>query len=78
MFEKVVGGLGKQKDRLKLFRESPVVDPLMVIGNFNRQFTLEEMEKSAVEWAWPQEMTISGSDQDALLKFHFISFHSSC
>ena len=48
-------GLGKQKDRLKLSLESPVADPLMTIGNFNRQFGLGEMEKSAVEWAWPQE-----------------------
>jgi hypothetical protein len=35
--------------------ESPVADPLATIGNFNRQFALGEMEKSAVEWAWPQE-----------------------
>jgi hypothetical protein len=56
VFERVADGLGKQKDRLKLSLESPVVDPLMTIGNFNRQFALAEMEKSAVEWAWPQEM----------------------
>ena len=55
MFERVADGLGKQKDRLKLSLESPVADPLMTIGNFNRQFALGEMEKSAVEWAWPQE-----------------------
>ena len=55
VFERVADGLGKQKDRLKLSLESPVVDPLMTIGNFNRQFALGEMEKSAVEWAWPQE-----------------------
>jgi hypothetical protein len=56
VFEKVGNGLGKQKDRLKLSLESPVADPLTTIGNFNRQFALGEMEKSAVEWAWPQEM----------------------
>jgi hypothetical protein len=55
VFERVADGLGKQKDRLKLLLESPVADPLMTIGNFNRQFALGEMEKSAVEWAWPQE-----------------------
>jgi hypothetical protein len=55
IFERVADGLGKQKDRLKLSLESPVADPLMTIGNFNRQFALGEMEKSAVEWAWPQE-----------------------
>jgi hypothetical protein len=55
VFERVADGLGKQKDRLKLSLESPVADPLMTIGNFNRQFALGEQEKSAVEWAWPQE-----------------------
>jgi hypothetical protein len=56
VFERVGDGLGKQKDRLKLSLESPVADPLMTIGNFNRQFALGEGEKSAVEWAWPQEI----------------------
>jgi hypothetical protein len=56
VFERVADGLGKQKDRLKLSLESPVTDPFMTIGNFNRQFALGEMEKSAVEWALPQEM----------------------
>jgi hypothetical protein len=56
VFEKVADGLGKQKDRLKLSLESPVTDPLATIESFNRQFALGEMEKSAVEWAWPQEM----------------------
>jgi hypothetical protein len=55
VFERVTDGLGKQKDRLKLSLESPVADPLMTIGNFNRQFALGEMEKSAVEWAWSQD-----------------------
>jgi hypothetical protein len=55
VFERVADGLGKQKDRLKLSLESPVADPVATIGNFNRQFALGEMEKSAVEWAWPQE-----------------------
>jgi hypothetical protein len=55
VFARVADGLGKQKDRLKLSLESPVADPLMTIGNFNRQFALGEMEKSAVEWAWHKE-----------------------
>jgi hypothetical protein len=55
VFERVADGLGKQKDRLKLSLESPVADPLMTIGNFNRQFALGESEKKAVAWAWPQE-----------------------
>jgi hypothetical protein len=55
VFERVADGLGKQKDRLKLSLESPVADPLATIERFNRQFALGEREKSAVEWAWPQE-----------------------
>jgi hypothetical protein len=35
--------------------ESPVADPLATIERFNRQFGLGEMEKSAVEWAWPKD-----------------------
>jgi Domain of unknown function (DUF932) len=56
VFERVADGLGRQKDRLKLSLESPVADPLMTIGNFNRQFALGESEKEAAAWAWPQEM----------------------
>jgi hypothetical protein len=55
VFEKVADGLGKQKDRLKLSLESPVANPMATIERFNRQFALGEREKSAVEWAWPQE-----------------------
>lgn len=55
VFERVADGLGKQKDRLKLSLESSVADPLMTIGNFNRQFALGEREKEAVAWSWPQE-----------------------
>jgi hypothetical protein len=55
VFEKVATGLSRQKDRLKLSLESPVADPLKTIESFNRQFALGEQEKSAVEWAWPQE-----------------------
>ena len=35
--------------------ESPVDDPLKTIESFNRQFGLNEDERKAVEWAWPQE-----------------------
>jgi hypothetical protein len=55
VFQKVIDGLGKQKDRLKLSLESPVADPLATIERFNRQFALGEREKDAVAWAWPQE-----------------------
>jgi hypothetical protein len=36
--------------------ESPVDDPLKTIESFNRQFQLNQPQKDAVEWAWPQEM----------------------
>ena len=55
VFARVADGLGKQKDRLKLSLESLVADPIMTIGNFNRQFALGEKEKEAVEWGWLQE-----------------------
>jgi hypothetical protein len=35
--------------------ESPVDDPMKTIESFNRQFGLNEDERKAVEWAWPQE-----------------------
>ena len=35
--------------------ESPVDDPIKTIESFNRQFGLNEDERQAVEWAWPQE-----------------------
>jgi hypothetical protein len=56
VFARVADGLGKQKDNLKLSLESPVADFQATIESFNRQFALGEMEKSAVEWAWPKEM----------------------
>jgi len=35
--------------------ESPADDPVKTIESFNRQFGLNEDERKAVEWAWPQE-----------------------
>ncbi len=35
--------------------ESPVENPLKTIETFNRQFNLNQFQKDAVEWAWPQE-----------------------
>jgi len=48
--------LGKQKSQFLLSMESPVDNPQSTINNFNRQFQLGQVEKDAVEWAWPQEM----------------------
>jgi hypothetical protein len=36
--------------------ESPVDETLKTIESFNRQFNLNQPQKEAVEWAWPQEM----------------------
>jgi hypothetical protein len=36
--------------------ESSVDNPMSTIENFNRQFNLNQSQKDAVEWAWPQEM----------------------
>jgi hypothetical protein len=36
--------------------ESPVDDPSKTIESFNWQFNLNQPQKDAVEWAWPQEM----------------------
>jgi hypothetical protein len=35
--------------------ESKVEDPLKTIESFNRQFNLNQPQKDAMEWAWPQE-----------------------
>jgi len=56
VLENVSYELGKQKSQFLLSMESPVNDPVKTIESFNRQFQLKEPERSAVEWAWPQEM----------------------
>ena len=56
MLENVSHELGKQKSQFLLSMESQVDDPVKTIENFNRQFQLKEPERSAVEWAWPQEI----------------------
>jgi len=35
--------------------ESKVDDPLTTIASFNRQSNLNQPQRDAVEWAWPQE-----------------------
>ena len=56
VLENVSYELGKQKSQFLLSMESPVNDPVKTIESFNRQFQLKEPERSAVEWAWPQEI----------------------
>ena len=53
--DKVSYELGAQKHKIGLSMESPVDDPLKTIESFNRQFQLNQPQKDAVEWAWPQE-----------------------
>jgi hypothetical protein len=54
--DKVSYELGAQKHKIGLSMESKVEDPLKTIENFNRQFQMNQPQKDAVEWAWPQEM----------------------
>jgi hypothetical protein len=54
--DKVSNELGAQKHKIGLSMESSVDDPLKTIESFNRQFNLNQSQKEAVEWAWPQEM----------------------
>jgi len=54
--DKVSYELGAQKQKIGLSMESPVDEPLKTIESFNRQFNLNQPQKEAVEWAWPQEM----------------------
>jgi hypothetical protein len=53
--DKVSYELGAQKHKIGLSMESRVDDPLKTIESFNRQFQLNQPQKDAVEWAWPQE-----------------------
>ena len=55
VFEKVSYELSAQRSKFKLSMESPVNDTVATLQNFNRQFCLNNPEKEAVEWAWPQE-----------------------
>jgi hypothetical protein len=52
---KVSYELAAQKQKIGLSMESKVDDPLKTIESFNRQFNLNQPQKEAVEWAWPQE-----------------------
>jgi hypothetical protein len=54
--DKVSLELGAQKQKIGLSMESPVENPMQTIESFNRQFSLNQPQKEAVEWAWPQEM----------------------
>ena len=54
--DKVSYELGAQKHKIGLSMESPVDEPLKTIESFNRQFHLNQPQRDAVEWAWPQEM----------------------
>jgi hypothetical protein len=56
VMDKVSYELAAQKHKIGLSMESKVDDPLKTIESFNRQFQLNQPQKEAVEWAWPQEM----------------------
>ena len=58
-FPKIVFDVSANRDQQgELFRislDSKVNDPLKSLESFSRQFMLNELEKDAVGWAWPQE-----------------------
>jgi hypothetical protein len=56
VMDKVSYELAAQKHKVGLSMESKVDDPMKTIESFNRQFNLNQPQKEAVEWAWPQEM----------------------
>jgi len=56
VMDRVSYELGTQKHKIGLSMESKVDDPLKTIEVFNRQFNLNQFQKEAVKWAWPQEM----------------------
>jgi hypothetical protein len=53
--DKVSYESGVQRHKIGLSMELHVDDPLKTIESFNRQFNLNQPQKEAVEWAWPQE-----------------------
>lgn len=55
ILDKVSVELSWQRHQIELSMESPVDDPLKIIESFNRKFGLNEDERKAVEWAWPQK-----------------------
>ena len=55
MLEKVSLELAKKKEQLRISTESMVDNPATTMENFNRQFSLNKIEKEAVEWGWSRE-----------------------
>ncbi len=55
VLENVSQGLMQQRDKFRLSVASKVDDPQSTMKSFNRQFQLSEIEKKAVERAWPME-----------------------
>lgn len=56
VLDKVSYELGSQRAQFQISMESPVDDPLSTMNSFNRQFSLNNDEKGALEWAWPHEI----------------------
>ncbi len=55
VLENVSYEVGKQKQQFRLSAESPVDNPALTIGSFNKQFQLNAQEKDAVEIGWRHE-----------------------
>ena len=56
VLERVSFELGQQKSQFRISMQTPVENPLMTIGSFNRQFQIGEKEREAVKWGWEHEM----------------------
>jgi hypothetical protein len=54
-FNRVGEELDWHRERLKVSLNSKVPDPAATIASFNRRFQLTELERAAVDWAYPQE-----------------------
>ena len=55
VISKVSRELGIQRHQLMLSVDSKVDDQQSTFERFNKQFQLNQMEREAVEWAWPHE-----------------------
>lgn len=58
-FESALGGISlnmnDQRVQLMIAHTMPIEDHVETFERFNRQYQLNEVERNAVEWAWPQE-----------------------
>lgn len=56
VLNQVSSELGNKRDQFKLSMDSPVEIPESTFNSFNRQFSLNEQEREAVEWGWAHDV----------------------